>query len=119
MNIKYDLSAVEILNILGYRQPTGKNWLEKLEQEKNIKLPKVYSDFMKLMSDCPLLGTSNLWIGEMSHGTCVPWTLYESLQAEIADHKDCWPKRPGKYEKALLELSQFPPTEWPAKLDNY
>lgn len=119
MNIKYDLSAVEILNILGYRQPTGKNWLEKLEQEKNIKLPKVYSDFMKLMSDCPLLGTSNLWIGEMSHGTCVPWTLYESLQTEIADHKDCWPKRPGKYEKALLELSQFPPTEWPAKLDNY
>ncbi len=34
MNIKYDLSAVEILNILGYRQPTGKNWLEKIEQKK-------------------------------------------------------------------------------------
>ena len=31
--MKYDLSAVEMLKMLGYDQPTGREWLEKLKQE--------------------------------------------------------------------------------------
>ena len=56
----YDLSAVAILHKLGYDQPTGREWLETLKQDKKIYMPKSYMEFMELMVDCPLLGTSNL-----------------------------------------------------------
>ena len=80
--MKYDLSAVEMLKMLGYDQPTGGEWLEKLKLEKQIRLPKAYIEFMELMVDCPLLGTSNLWIGKMEHKTSanIPCTFYDQLQ---------------------------------------
>ena len=43
----YALSAVTMLNKLGYGQPTGREWLEKLKQDKNIVLPKIYTEFME------------------------------------------------------------------------
>lgn len=117
MNIKYDLSAMEILKILGYSQQTDVQWLAQLKQKFN--LPKIYSDFLEIMADCPLLGTANLWTGQMAHAACTPLTLYETLQAEIDDRNGNWPKRPGKYERTLCELSQLSLAEWPARLENY
>lgn len=32
--MKYNLSAAEMLKMLGYDQPTGREWLEKLKLEK-------------------------------------------------------------------------------------
>ena len=63
--MQYNLSAVEMLRILGYTQSTSTEWLKKLEQDNYIKLPKTYTEFMELMADCPLLATSNLWVGKM------------------------------------------------------
>lgn len=119
--MNYDLSAVTMLNKLGYDQPTGREWIEKLKQDKNIVLPKTYTEFMELMVDCPLLGTSNLWVGKMAHrgAALVPQTFYDQLQEMIDDRKDRWSKRPGKYERSLYELFQLPKTEWPEKIDNY
>ena len=119
--MKYDLSAVEMLKMLGYDQPTGGEWLEKLKQEKQISLPKAYTEFMELMVDCPLLGTSNLWIGKMEHKTSahIPCTFYDQLQEMIDDRKDCWSKCPGKYERSLYDLFQLPAEEWSQTVDNY
>lgn len=119
--MKYDLSAVEMLKMLGYDQPTGREWLEKLKQEKQISLPKAYIEFMELMADCPLLRTSNLWIGKMEHKTSarIPCTFYDQLQEMIDDRKDRWSKRMGKYEKSLYELSQLPAEEWPERVEDY
>ncbi len=101
--MKYDLSAVEMLKLLGYDQPTGREWLEKLKLEKQISLPRAYIEFMELMADCPLLGTSNLWIGKMEHKTSanIPCTFYDQLQEMIDDRKNRWSKRPGRYERSL------------------
>ena len=119
--MKYDLSAVEMLKMLGYDQPTGGEWLEKLKQEKQISLPKAYIEFMELMVDCPLLGTSNLWIGKMEHKTSahIPCTFYDQLQEMIDDRKGRWSKRPGKYERSLYDLFQLPAEEWSQTVDNY
>ena len=38
--MKYDVSAVEMLKMLGYDQLTGREWLEKLKLDKQIRLPK-------------------------------------------------------------------------------
>ncbi len=117
----YDLSAVAILHKLGYDQPTGRKWLETLKQDKKIDMPKSYMEFMELMVDCPLLGTSNLWVGKMEHkaSACIPRTFYDQLQEMIDDRKDRWSKRPGKYERALYHLFQLPAEEWPQEADNY
>lgn len=119
--MRYDLSAVEILKILGYDQPIGREWIEKLKQDKNIDLPKTYTKFMELMVDCPLLGTSNLWVGKMAHkaSECTPHTFYEQLQEIINDRKDRWSKRPSKYERTLYELSQLPVEKWSEMIDDY
>lgn len=119
--MNYDLSAVTMLNKLGYDQPVGREWLEKLKQDKQISLPETYMEFMELMVDCPLLGTSNLWVGKMAHkgAALIPWTFYDELQERIDDQKNCWSKRPGKYERSLYELFQLPTEEWPERIDNY
>lgn len=119
--MKYDVSAAAMLKMLGYDQPTGREWLEKLKQEKQISLPKAYTEFMELMADGPLLGTSSLWIGKMEHKTSaqIPCTFYEQLQEMIDDRKDRWSKRPGRYERSLYELFQLPAEEWPREVDNY
>ena len=119
--MNYALSAVTMLNKLGYDQPIGREWLEKLKQDKNIVLPKTYTEFMELMADCPLLDTSNLWVGKMAHkvSACIPCTFYDQLQEMISDRKDRWSNRPGKYERSLYELFQLPTKRWPEKIDNY
>lgn len=119
--MRYNLSAVEMLKILGYNQPIGREWLKKIEQSKNISLPKVYSEFMELMVDCPLLSTSNLWVGKMAHKTsmCIPHTFYDQIQEIINNRKDRWSKRPGKYERTLYELSQLPTEKWSEKIGDY
>lgn len=119
--MQYNLSAVEMLRILGYTQSTCADWLEKLKQDNHINLPKAYTEFMELMADCPLLATSNLWVGKMERrGTPrIPHTYYDELSEMIDDRKGRWSKRHGKYEHTLYELSQLPADQWPEKIANY
>lgn len=120
--MQYDLSAVEMLRILGYDQPTSVEWLEKLKQDNYICLPKTYIEFMELMADCPLLATSNLWVGKLERRSAIPripHTYHEELREMIDDHEGRWSKRPGKQERALYELSQLPVAQWMETVDNY
>lgn len=120
--MQYNLSAVEMLRILGYTQSTSTEWLEKLKQNNHINLPKTYTEFMELMADCPLLATSNLWVGRLERNSGIPripHTYYDALLERIDDLKGRWPKRPGKYERALYELSQLPAEQWKEKIGNY
>lgn len=119
--MQYNLSAVEMLRILGYTQSTCADWLEKLKQDNHINLPKAYTEFMELMADCPLLATSNLWVGKMERRGAprIPHTYYDELSEMIDDRKGRWSKRPGKYEHTLYELSQLPADQWPEKIANY
>lgn len=119
--MQYNLSAVEMLRILGYTQPTTGEWLEKLKQDNHINLPKTYIEFMELMADCPLLATSNLLVGKMEHRGAprIPHTYYDELSGMIDDRKGRWSKRPSKYERALYELSQLPTEQWQEKIGNY
>jgi len=119
--MRYNLSAVEMLRILGYNQPTSGEWLEKLKQDNHISLPKTYTEFMELMADCPLLATSNLWVGKMEHRAVprIPHTYYEELRKMIDDREGRWSKRPSKHERALYELSQLPMAQWMEMVNNY
>ena len=119
--MQYNLSAVEMLKILGYTQSASVEWFKKLRQDAHIALPKTYMECMELMADCPLLATSNLWVGKMERGTAphIPRMYHDELLEMIDDRKDRWSKRPGKYERALYELSQLPVERWQEKIGNY
>lgn len=60
--MKYQFSAVEILNLLGYRDPIGDEWVRDFEGENETKLPKAYREFMRFAYDCPLFETSDIWV---------------------------------------------------------
>lgn len=114
MGIQYDLSAVELLKRLGYEEPTGREELENFMQEKGVSLPKVYLEFMELALDCPMLETSDLWIGRM------PYFFYEEIEEGIEDQKADWEKNPEKYNKdGYHQFYQFPKERWPEKSCDY
>ncbi len=119
--MRYNLSAVEMLRILGYDQPTSVEWLEKLKEDSHISLPKTYTEFMELIADSPLLATSNLWVGKMEHRAAprIPHTYYEELREMIDDRDGRWSKRPSKHERALYELSKLSVAQWVETVNNY
>ena len=51
MSFRYDLTAVEILKLLGYTEPVGKDTLLQAEREKNLKLPPALFEFWSLAAD--------------------------------------------------------------------
>ena len=54
MSFRYDLTAVEILKLLGYTEPVGKDTLLQAEREKNLKLPPALFEFWSLAADSTL-----------------------------------------------------------------
>lgn len=114
MDIQYDLSAAKILKILGYTQPAGREWLEKLKVEKQIPLPHVYSEFMELAWQCPLFATSNLWTGKIT-----PKMYYDEIQEYADDLKAHMESAPAYLKNRYAPFVKFPQAEWPNKLDDY
>lgn len=86
--VRYDLSALEILNILGYTRPAKALWFEQLKQAFPALL-KAYTEFMETTANCPLFATSNLWVGKMGAKApvCTPRTYYRELEEEIRSLK--------------------------------
>jgi hypothetical protein len=117
--MKYDLSALEIIKILGYNHPVGQKWLEKIKLKNQVNLPVTYCNFMEFAVDCPLFHTSDLWVGKMVPTVYKPWMFYELIQETIDDRKGLWKSPLSKYESLLYELSQLPREQWPEKLDDY
>ena len=111
--MKYDLSALEIIKLLGFTQPVGKEWLETIKSSHQIDLPKTYCDFMEYAVDCPLFATSDLWVGKMKPTVYNPRMFHDMIQEVIDDRKGHWSNPPSNFEKCLSQLSQLPRDQWP------
>ena len=61
MSVRYDLTAVEILKLLGYTEPVGKDAILQAEQDKAVKLPHALFEFWSLAADRPLFETADIW----------------------------------------------------------
>lgn len=59
--MKYNLSAIEVMNLLGYVAPIKQVELEAFEQENGIKLPNILREFICLAAGNPLLATADVW----------------------------------------------------------
>ena len=113
MRMQYDLSAVEILNILGYNKSVGKPFLETIKQKYQISLPKRYCDFMEIAWHCPMLETCDVWVMNDFMKT-----FYEQVQEMIKDQTWYWEKNPETREGEFYKLSQIPVEQWAAHIPN-
>lgn len=104
--MQYNLSAAEILKVLGYDKPVGKETLKGWMQELGTTFPKVYCDFMELAMDCEMLETSDLWVGKMINFVMKPWFLYEELKEQIE-------------ESIYLSFAQLPEERWGELCSDY
>ena len=93
MSVRYDLTAVEILKLLGYTEPVGKDAILQAEQDKAVKLPHALLEFWSLAADRPLFETADIWTKKRDFF----WFTYNDIQEWIDCEKKYWEKAPQKY----------------------
>jgi len=112
MAIKYDLTAIEILKLLGYSKPIGKENLEVFEKENNLKLPSCLFDFLSVIYDNPLLATADIWNNL--------YFSYEDIEERIEEDKEYWEENPEDCtEDEYFKFSQIQKEKWSDYVSNY
>lgn len=116
MGFRYDLTAVEILKLLGYTEPVGKDALLLAECEKNLKLPPILFEFLSLAADSPLFKTADIWTKKRNFF----WFSYDSIQEWIEGDKEYWEKAPQEYaDNEYYQLYKLPREQWGSRVPNY
>ncbi len=116
MSFKYDLTAVEILKLLGYMEPVGKDALLQAEREKNLKLPFALFEFWSLAADSPLFETADIWTKKRDFF----WFSYDGIQEWIDGDKAYWEKAPQDYaNNEYYQLYKLPKEQWGSRVPNY
>lgn len=116
MSFRYDLTAVEILKLLGYTEPVGKDALLQAEHDKNVKLPPALFEFWSLAADSPLFGTADIWTKKRDFF----WFSYDSIQEWIDNDKEYWEKAPQQYAgNEYYQFYKLPKEEWGSRVENY
>ena len=116
MSFRYDLTAVDILKLLGYTELVGKDALLQAEHGKDIKLPSALFEFWSLAADCPLFETADIWTKKRDFF----WFTYDSIQEWIDSKKEYWEKAPHKYaDNEYYQLYKLPKEKWKSRVLNY
>lgn len=107
MTVNYDLTAVQVMEILGYNKPSGDAMINRFEQEYNIKMPASLSSFLRVAYECPMLSTCDLKVSES------PGFLYEEIEIIIEERKEEWEEDPGWRERDYYyNYSRIPEESW-------
>ena len=113
MDFRYDFTAIEILKLLGYTPPVGKENLIRAEQEKHLKLPSILFEFWSLAENCPLLSTADLWTTNLDS----LYLLYEQIQEIIDEDKEYWDE--GDYtDNEYFQFYKLPKNQWESLVPN-
>ncbi|MCI9078152.1 MAG: hypothetical protein HFH68_04400 [Lachnospiraceae bacterium] len=117
MSLNYNITAGQVLRILGYDNPESRKFLDGIEEEYNIKLPAVLCDFYKAAYNCPLLSTADIWTEEFC-------TLYEVIEEQIEEFEEEYKDNPeegadDEYYMFSQSLAKIPRNEWQGHAANY
>ncbi len=106
MAMNYDLSALELLQILGC-EPAA-------DYEADERLPKLLNDFLSRICENPLFETADIWQDGMAYFS------YESIAETIEDNNKYWTEHPeARAESWTDAFSRLPQSEWPTLVPNY
>jgi len=134
MAVQYNVSAVDIIKMLGCTEPVGREEWKKLrekyqntesidksrieifEEEYHQKLPLMLDEFLRLANDQPLFETADIWAA----GYCFPYFSYEDIEQWIEDDKEYWEASPEEYEdEEHYQFSKIPKERWKEQVSNY
>lgn len=113
--MRYDISASEVLKLLGDTQKPMDTWLGKTE----LQLPKIYRDFLEVTKDSPLFQTAPLYTGSEKGTGLLLQTLYDWIEEEIEDQRETWAQKPETRAGELYTFSLLPPENWAEKTENF
>ena len=106
MSVNYELSALEILKILGGK-PSPNYTADPM-------IPAMLNEFLSMAKDNPLFATPDIHVDRETYFS------YESIQERIEEDKEYWESHPGECEEdAYYPFSQLPRERWPEKVANY
>lgn len=116
MTIRYNLTPVEIVKLLGYTEPTSKKELELFEKENNLKLPALLFDFLSLARNNPLFSSANIWAEDDS----LPYFSYQYIEEGIEDCREDFEEDPEFCEENdFYPFSKIPKEQWSKLVANY
>ncbi|MDE7275159.1 MAG: SMI1/KNR4 family protein [Lachnospiraceae bacterium] len=134
MVVRYDLSAIDMVKILGCtRPPSREEWedlrkrynpslpmdmtrLERFQEEYHQTIPPMLYEFLRLANDHPLFETADIWAA----GSCLPYFSYEDIEEQIEEDRDYWEETPeDRAEDEYYQLSQIPREQWKESVLNY
>lgn len=105
MAMNYDLSALELLQILGC-EPAA-------DYEADERLPKLLNDFLSRICENPLFETADIWQD-------AAYFSYEIIAETIEENEKYWAEHPeARAESWTDAFSQLPQSEWSTLVPNY
>lgn len=110
-SILYDLSAVDILKILGYTKPQTEeaaSIIETFEQRYQKRVPLVLKEYMLLAMDNPLLRTADIWVDGKKQSGPFWFFLYELIEEMNREEEGAYP-----------EFARLPKERWKELVENY
>lgn len=116
MEIKYDLSVVEILKLLDPTTPAAQAEMEAFEHNSGIKLPTRLFEFLSFATNAPLFETADVWT------IYKPSFFYDDIQERIDEDEAYYKEHPETYnaeEDVYAQFSQLPRERWPELVSNY
>lgn len=109
MGIRYDLTALELLNRLGWAEPVGETALAQMEDQLGCKIPAVLRAFLSTAANCPLLRTADLWTQKLGEA----YTFYDQIQEMVDAEKEYWEDSPEDCEaNEYVPFWKLPRERW-------
>ena len=106
MAMNYDLSALELLQILGC-EPVA-------DYEADERLPKLLNDFLSRIYENPLFETADIWQDGMAYFS------YESIAESIDEDVGYWAEHAEEWaDSEYYSFAQLPQSEWSTLVPNY
>lgn len=107
MSVNYDLTAVQVIGMLGYNKPSGDTMINEFEHGYNINMPASLSSFLRIAYDCPMLSTCDLKVsGSLGF-------LYEEIETIIEERKEEWEEdAEWREEDDYYKYSKIPKESW-------
>lgn len=106
MAMNYDLSALELLQILGC-EPAA-------DYEADERLPKLLNDFLSRIYENPLFETADIWQDGMAYFS------YESIAESIDEDAGYWAEHAEEWaDSEYYSFAELPQSEWSTLVPNY
>ena len=107
MQVNYNVTADQVLGILGYNKPSGDVMVNQFEHEYNINMPASLSSFLRVAYECPMLSTCDIKVSGS------PGFLYEEIEIIIEERKEEWEEDPEwREEDDYYNYSKIPKESW-------